>query len=84
MRIHDLRHTAVALWIAAGANLFEVKRRAGHERSSFTMDRDGPLLPNADEGLARRLDEFGDKDSRQHPNGRTVRGRRIKGGWFMP
>jgi integrase len=29
LRIHDLRHTAVALWIAAGANK-EVSARAGH------------------------------------------------------
>jgi hypothetical protein len=27
---HDLRHTAVALWIAAGASPLEVSRRAGH------------------------------------------------------
>jgi Phage integrase family len=30
LRIHDLRHTAVALWIAAGANPKEVAARAGH------------------------------------------------------
>ncbi|MGH8901390.1 MAG: tyrosine-type recombinase/integrase [Egibacteraceae bacterium] len=67
LRIHDLRHTAVALWIAAGANLLEVKRRAGHERSSFTMDRYGHLFPNADEDLARRLDELGCQDSPKRP-----------------
>jgi integrase len=32
LRIHDLRHTAVALWIAAGANPKEVAARAGHPR----------------------------------------------------
>jgi integrase len=30
LRPHDLRHTAVALWIAAGANPKEVSVRAGH------------------------------------------------------
>lgn len=29
-RIHDLRHTAVALWIATGANPEQVSTRAGH------------------------------------------------------
>jgi integrase len=29
LRPHDLRHTAVALWIAAGANPKEVSVRAG-------------------------------------------------------
>ncbi|MGH8904511.1 MAG: hypothetical protein ACRDYA_23220 [Egibacteraceae bacterium] len=67
LRIHDLRHTAVALWIVAGANLLEVKRRAGHERSSFRMGRYGHLFLNADEDLARRLDELGCQDSRKRP-----------------
>jgi integrase len=36
LRIHDLRHTAAALWIAAGANPKEVAARAGHASVSFT------------------------------------------------
>jgi len=43
LRIHDLRHTAVALWIAAGANPKEVAARAGHASVSFTLDRYGHL-----------------------------------------
>jgi integrase len=39
LRIHDLRHTAVALWIAAGAGPKEVATRAGHTSVSFTLDR---------------------------------------------
>ena len=45
LRIHDLRHTAVALWIAAGANPKEVAARAGHTSVSFTLDRYGHLYP---------------------------------------
>jgi integrase len=40
LRIHDLRHTAVALWIAAGATPMEVAVR-GHTSVSFTVDRYG-------------------------------------------
>jgi len=58
LRIHDLRHTAVALWIAAGANLKEVSTRAGHASVSFTLDRYGHLFPEADEALRTRLDAF--------------------------
>jgi len=58
LRFHDLRHTAVALWVRAGANVLEVKRRAGHTRSTFTLDRYGHLFPDADEGLAARLDSM--------------------------
>lgn len=56
LRPHDLRHTAVALWIAAGANVLEVARRAGHSSTSFTLDRYGHLFPEADLGLAERLE----------------------------
>jgi integrase len=33
---HSLRHTAVALWIGAGADKLTVARWAGHTDSSFT------------------------------------------------
>ena len=56
LRIHDLRHTAVALWIAAGANSKEVAARAGHASVSFTLDRYGHLYPEADTALRDRLD----------------------------
>jgi integrase len=51
LRIHDLGHTAVALWIAAGANPKEVAARAGHSPVSFTLDRYGHLYPQADSPL---------------------------------
>jgi hypothetical protein len=56
LRIHDLRHTAVALWIAAGAGPKEVAIRAGHTSVSFTLDRYGHLYPEADTALRDRLD----------------------------
>src|SRR6266536_1994942 len=58
LRIHDLRHTAVALWIAAGANPKIVAARAGHTSVSFTLDRYGHLFPDADEQLREQLDRF--------------------------
>jgi integrase len=58
LRIHDLRHTAVALWIAAGAGPKEVATRAGHTSVSFTLDRYGHLYPAADLALRERLDRF--------------------------
>ncbi|MCP4307577.1 MAG: site-specific integrase [bacterium] len=45
LRIHDLRHTAVSLWIAAGANPVEVKERAGHASVATVLDRYGHLFP---------------------------------------
>jgi integrase len=56
LRIHDLRHTAVALWIAAGATPKEVAVRAGHTSVSFTLDRYGHLYPESDTTLRDRLE----------------------------
>jgi integrase len=56
LRINDLRHTAVVLWIAAGASPKEVAQRAGHTSVSFVLDRYGHLFPEADTALRARLD----------------------------
>jgi integrase len=56
LRPHDLRHTAVALWIAAGANPKEVSVRAGHTSVAFTLDRYGHLFEGHDDELRDRLD----------------------------
>lgn len=41
LRPHDLRHTAVALWIEAGANPKEIAARAGHSSVVTVLDRYG-------------------------------------------
>jgi integrase len=56
LRPHDLRHTAVALWIAQGANSKQVAARAGHTSVAFTLDRYGHLFPEADDALMSGLD----------------------------
>ena len=58
LRIHDLRHTAVALWMAAGAGPKQVAARAGHTSVSFTLDRYGHLYHKADRALRERLDRI--------------------------
>jgi integrase len=65
LRIHDLRHTAVALWIAAGANPTQIAARAGHTSVSVVLDRYGHLLPQHDGELMRRLEDL-------HSPGRVV------------
>jgi len=56
LRPHDLRHTAVALWIAAGANPLEVKTRAGVTSVAFILDRYGHLFPGSEERVNDALD----------------------------
>lgn len=56
LRIHDLRHTAVALWIAAGASPLECAARAGHTSVSVILDRYGHVFPDAYRATTDRLD----------------------------
>jgi integrase len=58
LRIHDLRHTAVALWIAAGASPREIATRAGHTSVSVVLDRYGHLLPGLEDRVTDALDEM--------------------------
>ena len=56
LRAHDLRHTAVALWIAAGASPNEIATRAGHSSVVTVLDRYGHLLPGSGERVTDALD----------------------------
>ncbi|MGY1607090.1 MULTISPECIES: site-specific integrase [unclassified Geodermatophilus] len=56
VRIHDLRHTAISYWIGHGANLLELKTRAGHTSSNFTIDRYGHLMHTGNSTLMAALD----------------------------
>ena len=56
LRIHDLRHTAIALWIAAGANPKQIATRAGHTSVAVVLDRYGHLLPQHDDPLIQALE----------------------------
>jgi integrase len=66
IRIHDLRHTAVALCIAAGAHPKAIQSRMGHASISVTLDRYGHLYGDIDEKLAVDLDRLGGRASRTH------------------
>jgi hypothetical protein len=56
LRLHDLRHTAVALWITAGASPKELAVRAGHTSVSVVLDRYGHLLPGHEDKVNDALD----------------------------
>lgn len=56
LRFHDLRHTYVALMVAAGANPKAVSTWAGHSSVAFTLDRYGHLLDGHDDEVSDRLD----------------------------
>jgi integrase len=56
-RFHDLRHTSVALAIAAGAHPKAIQSRMGHSSINVTLDRYGHLFPELDEAIAEAFDQ---------------------------
>jgi len=68
VRVHDLRHTAASLWLAAGADPKVVQRVLGHATAAMTMDLYGHLV---DAGLwqAARL-IGGTTGASERPQGR--------------
>jgi len=58
LRVHDLRHTAVSLWIAAGASPKQIATWAGHTSVSVVLDRYGHLYEGNDADVLARLDSF--------------------------
>lgn len=56
LRIHDLRHTFVAIMSAAGAGPKEISTWAGHSSVAFTLDRYGHLYDDHADDVADRID----------------------------
>lgn len=57
LRIHDLRHTGVALAIAAGAHPKAIQERLGHASITTTLNVYGHLFEGLEEQVATGLDE---------------------------
>jgi integrase len=58
LRIHDLRHTGVALWVAAKADPVDIARRAGHTSTSVVLDRYGHVNPQRRDAVTDALEEM--------------------------
>ena len=58
LHFHDLRHSHVALLIAAGEHPKVIQERLGHSSIHITLDRYGHLFEGLDEGAADALDHL--------------------------
>lgn len=56
--LHEARHSAVSLWIAAGVNIRQIATYAGHGSTSFSLDRYGHLLAGDEQTTSGLLDAF--------------------------
>lgn len=74
LRPHDLRHTAISLWIASGANAKVVQTKAGHASIRVTYDRYGHLFPDYDDKATKHLEEMWGALDEATPRLRIVRG----------
>lgn len=53
---HGLRHSFVAIMVAAGCNVREVSEWAGHNSVAFTLTRYGGLFEDGSDEAVDRLD----------------------------
>ena len=53
---HGLRHSFVAILVAAGCNVREVSEWAGHNSVAFTLTRYGGLFEDGSDHAVDRLD----------------------------
>ncbi len=78
-RVHDLRHTAVAQWIAAGASPREIANRAGHSSTSVVLDRYGHLLPGTAEKVNDALDRLAEEGDAIYQDSQEAQEDRARG-----
>lgn len=65
LRIHDLRHTHVAWLIDAGEQMYEISKRLGHKKVSFTLDRYGHLMPERGRRTADALTRWAEQNDQR-------------------
>ncbi|MBC1509378.1 tyrosine-type recombinase/integrase [Listeria immobilis] len=58
IRLHDFRHSHVALLINNGEDYIVIKERLGHSSITTTIDVYGHLFPNKQKSTADKLDSF--------------------------
>ncbi|CUB21234.1 Tyrosine recombinase XerC [Bacillus safensis] len=58
IRLHDLRHSHVALLIDQGEEYRTIKERLGHASIRTTIDVYGHLFPNKQKSMADKLDDI--------------------------
>jgi integrase len=48
-RMHDMRHTAISLWVAAGIDPVRIAKWAGHKSVAVVLDKYAHFRPQDDE-----------------------------------
>jgi integrase len=56
LRIHDMRHTAASVAIAAHVDIVLLQQMLGHKSAAMTLDRYGHLMPGQSSAMVDRID----------------------------
>ena len=56
LRIHDMRHTAASVAIAANVDIVLLQRMLGHKSAAMTLDLYGHLMPGQSSAMVERID----------------------------
>ena len=68
MRVHDLRHTAVSIAIAAGASVKLVQRMVGHASAAITLDVYAGLFEQELATISQRVSEYAKRERQPPPS----------------
>lgn len=63
IRVHDLRHSHVAMLVNMGFAIEEISRRLGHDSIKTTWDTYSHLYPGTDRELAERIEDLIQKEN---------------------
>lgn len=64
-RIHDMRHTAISLWVAASTDPVKIASYAGHRSVVTVLDRYGHLRPDHFEEHLANINAYNERQRRQ-------------------
>jgi integrase len=75
---HGLRHSFVAILVAAGCNVREVSEWAGHNSVAFTLTRYGGIFEDGSEAAVDRLDALLGGGSKESDNVHQLDTRKLR------
>jgi integrase len=72
-RIHDMRHSAISMWVASGADPRKVATWAGHASVVTVLDRYAHVTPVADDPAIAVLDQLARQAQAAHSGPTVIR-----------
>ena len=78
LKTHELRHTAVSMAIAGGADVYVVQRMVGHASATTTLDSYGHLWDHGLDAAAEAIEQHMEKERKRVESAQARRAQREK------